>query len=117
MSSSPADAQTSTKPPGPLEAAGVLDDAVIIKALFVASNGSIGPREADDLYLWEIATLLNVGDELNVEAQEQQGDEDRLEYIRARIAHAEGRGPKPEARALSPETFNALAATMAGTDS
>lgn len=69
-------------------------------ALFRTSGGSIGPRQADELELWEIAVLLQGPETWGQEPEASEGkpkkETDRHAHLRARLAHAYGQGPKFE---------------------
>lgn len=111
------DTSTATKPkvPGPLQKAGLLDEAQIYEAMWDATGRRVLPREVDELYIWEIATLLGVGDEVvrpEASRNGQASSEDKHEYLRARVAHARGQGPRPEAKPIAPETFQALGGAL-----
>lgn len=56
------------------------------------------PREVDELELWEVAVALGA----------DQADADPHALLRARVAHAQGQAPKPEARVMSREEFETL---------
>lgn len=116
--------ESSPKISGPLTDAGLLDEAQVYHAMFVASQGSVGPRMVDKMFIWEIASCLGVGDEVGQSTEDAQdglgggavqrrpSSGDRYEYIRARVAHAQGKGPKPEARPMDPEAFQALTSSL-----
>lgn len=79
---------------------------MIAKALFNASQGRLSPRDVDELYIWEIAILLGVGDELTPSEEPPMS---KKELLRQRLAYSRGQGPKPEAKAINPTSFNSLA--------
>lgn len=60
------------------------------------------PREVDDMELWEIAVALGA------DRVDDDKPMDSRALLRARVAHAEGRGPKPEAPGMSPAEYNTL---------
>lgn len=84
--------------------------------LWSRSNGRMGPRETDELYIWEIALLLGHASEL----ESAEGDDAKaplpsdggMSFIERatmmaeqRLAAAEGRGPGPTAAPVDPSTF------------
>lgn len=72
----------------------------------------MGPRDADQLYIWEIAVLLGHAKELGDDAKERAVRDDfraaAIERNRQRLQHAQGKGPKPVARAVSSDQLNQL---------
>lgn len=109
--------ETRTEPPKPLEAGGVLDEAVIYDAMWRSTNGTCHPRHVDEMYIWEIAVLLQADDDEVPRPKPEDSsegpvvkkkDDDRYRYILERVAHARGQGPKPEADPIDPEAFSAI---------
>lgn len=93
----------------------MLEDAVIYKAMFDASQGRMSPRDTDELLLWEIATLLGAADELQSKEDGSTTDDSpqsradaRRALLKARVDYARGIGPKPEAKAMDPAAFTAM---------
>lgn len=100
---------------GPLKEGGVLDSAAIYHALFTVSQGRIGPRDADEMLIWEIAVLLGVSKELESESDSSASDDWQargVELARQRAAYARGEGEKPEARPLSKSAFAAMSGAL-----
>src|SRR5690606_4941175 len=93
-----------------LIAAGVYDVAVLYEALADARN--MGPREVDELFLWECAVLLKVhrpakdGDDATPAPKDSRAE--RLERLKARVAHARGEGPKPEADVMTADALTEI---------
>lgn len=87
------------------------DTGIIYQALFLKSGGSITPRLADDLELWEVALLLKA---TYAEPTSEDGkptvapDTDRFRLIRQRIAESRGEGPPPEVRPVNPKELDQL---------
>lgn len=82
--------------------------AVLYQALFLKSSGTIGPRQADKLELWEIAVLLKAkyNDTPNTSGSKTTTSEDpneRYRLIRERVAHSKGLGPPPTVRPVGKE--------------
>lgn len=80
-----------------LSGVGLTDVATVYEALFPY----LTPRQADELYIWEIAILLGVhhDDDDDTDADTDAGPDprsDKSRLIRQRIAHARGEGPAPE---------------------
>lgn len=65
----------------------------------------MGPRDVDQLYIWEIASLLGVGDDTG------KGRTGR-ELIRQRIMHSRGLGPAPKAQPVDPEVLSSLGSML-----
>lgn len=92
--------------PGPLAIAGLLTDAWVKRVLWKASGGAQGPREVDEMEVWEIAVLLGLANEVLTEKERhpETTPEQRLEEARERQrmrqrvrvekARAEGTLPK-----------------------
>lgn len=89
--------------------AGVIDEAQVYHAMWHASGGHVTPRVVDEMTMWEIAVLLGVSDECNPKDDAQLDNHDLLQ---ARIAHAQGLGPKPEVAPIDQATFQALTGAL-----
>lgn len=83
----------------PLRAADLHWLAPIYEALSDRCN--MHPRDADDLFLWEVGVLLKVHRKDEEEAPEKPTD--RFEFIRKRL-----RGEKPEVKPVDPRKFAAM---------
>lgn len=98
--------------------ANLYEDSVLYKALFDASQGRIGPRDADDLEIWEIATLLGVSEPNDASSDDSvvrsaSPSTSSRARLRQRVAHARGLAPKPEAQAMSQTAFSQLTKALA----
>lgn len=99
---------------GPLTTAGLIDEAQVYHAMWHASGGHVTPRVVDEMTMWEIAVVLGVSDECSPKDAAAPSDSDPTgrEMMRRRLAHAQGLGPKPEAPAIDPATFQALTGAL-----
>jgi hypothetical protein len=99
---------------GPLAVAGLLDEAQIYDGMW--RGGQVLPRDVDELYIWEIAVLCGLDEEIDrtekqkdaAPARRGRRNDDPHEYLRARLAYSKGHGPKPVARSIDPDAFAAL---------
>lgn len=91
------------------------DVASAYEALY-RTHGTL-PREADELFIWEVAVLLGVhrqdDDTGRPTARASRADKRRL--LRERVAHARGQGPPPEPRPVDPDQLNAMSAHLGTT--
>lgn len=98
-------------PDGPLLRAGLADLAKVYQELFRVSGGNIGPREADQLHIWEIGVLFGRAEELApVETEGEPAKvvdfhQHALAKIEQRIRAAEGTGPQPQPSSLDLAQF------------
>lgn len=67
----------------------------------------LNPRDVDELHLWEVAVMLGADVE-----HDPAREEDPHALLRARLAHAEGRAPKPEAAPMTQIDFQALTQSL-----
>lgn len=117
---------TPTRPEAtPLADGGLLDEAQVYNTMWHSSQGKFGPREVDELYLWEIGTLLGRAEEITTQDSQDAKTSKSMPkpedfqrrsraHLHARLAHAQGKGPKPEARPIDPDTLASLSEAMNG---
>lgn len=89
-----------------MRAAQLDDVAGVYEALWRVSQGSMGPRQADELEIWEVAILLGVHrteEDDDKPAKPKSAADHRRELLRQRWAHHKGEGPAPEPKPMSAE--------------
>lgn len=100
---------------------GLEDVASVYEALFLRSHGNIGPRQADQLFMWEAAILLGVHHPAKEEDQDQPPREPRHQRRKStgppgdyhrllieRDLHARGLGPPPEPKPITADELAAF---------
>jgi hypothetical protein len=99
------DSTSSAEQQGPLAGSGLEHIASVYSAL--AEHRNIGPREADDLYLWEIAVLLGLH-----KTPEQSAPAGPHDHLRRRLEAAAAGEPEPGWGDPSPEEVAQMMALM-----
>lgn len=99
----------------------MLEEASVYKAIWESSNGNKGPRDVDDMYIWEIAVLLGHAKELETsQSKPKRGSvppgfsEAAIERNRQRVLAKRGLAPKPEAKPVSFDQLNQMGAALNG---
>jgi hypothetical protein len=99
----------------------------VYEALFLKSSGRLGPRDIDELLIWEVAVLLGAGthgserDDVGVAGPRARalsrrsaggggdpGRSSRVARLKARLAYHKGEGPAPSAESIDLKVLNSL---------